>query len=161
MTLSLIVAVAENGVIGNRGDLPWRLSADLQRVRRLTTGHHVIMGRKTHESLGRPLPGRTLIVITRQRDYDAGSAMVAPDLDEALRLAANDPEPFVIGGAEIFELALPRAERIYQTIIHARPEGDTYFPPWDESQWRIVEQERHDADEKNEADYTYRVLDRK
>jgi dihydrofolate reductase len=161
MRLSLIVAVAENGVIGNRGDLPWRLSADLRRFRQLTMGHHVIMGRKTHQSLRRPLPGRTLIVITRQRDYDAGEALVASNLDDALRLAAGDLEPFIIGGAEIFRMALPRADRIYQTLVHAKPEGDTFFPAWDKSEWRVVEEEFHHAGEKNETDYTFRVWDRK
>jgi dihydrofolate reductase len=161
MTLSLIVAVAENGVIGNRGELPWRLSADLRRFRELTMGHHVIMGRKTYESLGRPLPGRTLIVITRQGDYDARGALVAASLDEALRLASGDPEPFVIGGAEIFREAFSRADRIYQTIVHARPEGDVFFPPWDESQWRIISEESRAADDKNQFYCTFRVLERR
>jgi dihydrofolate reductase len=124
-------------------------------------GHYVIMGRKTYESLGRPLPGRTLVVVTRQPDYDAGEAQVAANLDESLRFAAGDPEPFIIGGADIFRLALPRVDRIYQTVVHARPEGDTFFPSWDESQWRVLEQEDHGADEKNEADYTFRILERR
>jgi dihydrofolate reductase len=161
MTLSLIVAVAENGVIGNRGELPWRLSADLRRFRKLTMGHAVIMGRKTYESLGRPLPGRTMIVITRQRDYAAGDALVAASLEDALQLADRDDEPFVIGGAEIFRAALPQADRIYQTIVHARPEGDTFLPDWDPGEWRIVLEESHGADEKNEFDCTFRVWERK
>jgi dihydrofolate reductase len=161
MTLSLIVAMAENGVIGNRGDLPWRLSADLRRFRQLTMGHHVIMGRKTHQSLPRPLPGRTLIVMTRQRDYEAGEALIAANLDDALRLATGDPEPFVIGGAEIFRMALPRVERIYQTIVHAQSDGDTFFPEWDESEWRVLEERRHAGNATNDADYTFRVLERR
>jgi dihydrofolate reductase len=160
MTLALIVAVAENGVIGNRGDLPWRLSADLRRFRQLTMGHHVIMGRKTFESIRRPLPGRTLIVITRQPNYQAGGALIATSLDEALRLAENDDEPFVIGGAEIFRLALPKADQMYQTIVHDRPAGDTFFPAWKEAEWRIVKEEHGQADEKNSADYTFRTLER-
>jgi dihydrofolate reductase len=160
MTLSLIVAVAENGVIGARGDLPWRLSADLRRFRQLTMGHHVIMGRKTFESIRRPLPGRTLIVITRQPNYDAGGALIAANLEEALRLANNDDEPFIIGGAEVFRLALPRADRIYQTVVHERPEGDTFFPAWSEAEWRLVAEEHGRADEKNSVDYAFRTWER-
>jgi dihydrofolate reductase len=160
MTLSLIVAVAENGVIGNRGDLPWRLSADLRRFRRLTMGHHVIMGRKTFESIRRPLPGRTLIVITRQPNYDGRGALMAASLDEALRLAENDERAFAIGGAEIFRLALPRSDRMYQTVVHDRPAGDTFFPAWNEAEWRLVEEQHGQADEKNSADYTFRTWER-
>jgi dihydrofolate reductase len=161
MTLAMIVAIAENGVIGRRGDMPWRLSADLRRFRELTMGHCIIMGRKTFESIGRPLPGRTMIVLTRQPNYDAGEARVASTWDEALALAAGDDQPFVIGGADVFAMALPQTRRIYQTVVHARPEGDTYFPSWDETEWRAVEERYHPADEKNSSPTTFRILERK
>lgn len=159
MTLSLIVAVAENGVIGHQGGMPWRLSADLRRFVGLTMGHHLIMGRKTYESIGRPLPGRTMVVITRQPHYDAGEALVACSLEEALRLAGDDPEPLVIGGEEIFRLALPKIDRIYLTIVHDRPAGDVHFPPWNENEWRVITEEHYPADAKNSAPTTFRVLE--
>lgn len=160
MTLSLIVAVAENGVIGRGGQLPWRLSADLRRFRQLTMGHHVIMGRKTFESIGRPLPGRKLVVLSRQPEFRAPEAVIVPDWQAATAAVADDTEPFVIGGADVFRAALPHVDRIYLTVVHDRPEGDTWFPAWDESDWRIVSEEHHPADEKNSADSTFRVLER-
>ncbi len=160
MTLSLIVAVAENGVIGRRGDLPWKLSADLRRFRQLTMGRPIIMGRKTYDSIGRALPGRTMIVVTRQQGYPAADALLAASFDEALELAKHSNEVFVIGGADLFRLALPHADRIYQTMVHAQPEGDPFFPPWDEGEWRVLEQEDLPADEKNSAATTFRILER-
>ncbi len=160
MRVSLIVAMAENGVIGRRGDLPWRLSADLRRFKRLTMGHHIVMGRRTFESIGRLLPGRTSIVISRQADYDPGAALLAGTLDEALDMAAGDEEVFVIGGAEIYRLVLPRVRRMYVTAVHADLEGDTTFPVYDPRDWRLIEDERHAADEKNQFDYSFRVYDR-
>src|SRR3954468_7084720 len=117
MQISIIVAAAENGVIGREGQLPWRLSADLQRFKQLTMGHAVLMGRKTYESVGRPLPGRRMIVITKQHDYRAEGVEIACNLDEAYRRAAEqgETEAFIIGGAEIFREAMPNAERLYFT----------------------------------------------
>jgi len=158
MTVSLIVAMSENRVIGRAGGLPWRLSDDLRRFKRLTTGHTIIMGRKTFESIGRPLPNRTSIVITRQADWTTEDVIVAHSLDEALERASHDDEVFVIGGGEIFGQALPRADRLYLTIVHADIEGDVYFPAIDESNWRCVHEERHEADERNEYAYTFRDL---
>ena len=163
--LSILVAAAENQVIGRQGDLPWHLSADLQRFKRLTMGHPIVMGRKTYESIGRPLPGRTSIVITRQSDYQAAEGVVVVgSLDEALRHAESLQPPhdevFVVGGAEIYRSALPRAMRIYLTRVHAVVDGDVTFPALDAKAWRLVEEQGHTADEKNSLDYSFQVFER-
>jgi dihydrofolate reductase len=161
MPLSLIVAMTRSGVIGRGGQLPWRLSADLRRFKALTMGHHLIMGRKTFDSLGRVLPGRTSIVLTRQADYrPPAGVLTASDLDAALALAAEDREPFVIGGGEIFSLALPRADRLYVTWVHADIQGDTYFPELDVKSWKLVSESHHPADDKNEYDSTFSTYER-
>jgi dihydrofolate reductase len=160
MPLSLIVAISENRVIGHQGALPWHLRADLRRFRRLTMGHHLVMGRKTCESIGRPLPGRTSIVLTRQTSYQPHGFLVARDLDDALRLAAGDDEPFIIGGEQIYRLALPRVERLYWTFVHAQLEGDAFFPALDLDQWDVVEETHHQADHDNTHAVTFRILQR-
>lgn len=166
MLLSLVVAVAENDVIGNAGDLPWRMSGDLQRFKKLTMHHAMVMGRKTYESIGRPLPGRVTIVLTTQPDYDPQHAevRVAHSLDEATALAQQtdmqQDELFVVGGAEIYRLALPQAGRIYRTVVHATPEGDTRFAKLATDQWRIAEQTEYPADAKNQHACTWQVLER-
>jgi dihydrofolate reductase len=157
MKLALIVAAAENDVIGREGALPWRLSADLKRFKRLTTGHAVLMGRRTWESIARPLPERRMIVVTRQAGYRAEGIETAGSLEEAIALARDgrETEAFVIGGAEMYRLALPVADRIYLTRVRARVEGDVVLPPIDWSQWRLVAEELHEADERNEHGYTF------
>jgi dihydrofolate reductase len=161
MGMSLIVAMTRSGIIGRGGGLPWKLSADLKRFKALTMGHHLIMGRKTFDSLGRVLPGRTTVVITRRSDYAAPvGVLVASSLDGALQLAERDEEPFVIGGGEIFELALPRAGRMYVTWVEAEVAGDVRFPNVEWRQWREVSSERHSADAKNEYDTTFSIYDR-
>jgi dihydrofolate reductase len=161
MSLSLIVAMTRSGVIGRGGTLPWRLSADLKRFKALTMGHHLLMGRKTYESLGRPLPGRTSIVITRQPDFRTPpEVLVAHRLGAAIQLAAADEQPFLIGGGEIFREAMDRARRLYVTWVEADVEGDTFFPDWNPEQWRLVESERHSADAKNGYDTTFCIYDR-
>jgi dihydrofolate reductase len=161
MKVSIIVAISENRVIGRDGGLPWRLGSDLRRFKELTMGHHLIMGRKTYESLGRPLPGRTMIVLTRELGYCAAAGvLLARDLDEAIALAVADDEVFVIGGAEVYCQALPLADRLYLTLVHADIEGDTYFPEFDARQWKTIRQTPHAADERNQYDTTFRVLDR-
>jgi len=161
MRLSLIVAMSENRVIGRRGQLPWRLSADLRRFKQLTMGHHLIMGRKTWESIGRPLPGRTSLVISRQPDYQADGAEVVPDLPQAILRAAGDDEAFVIGGGEIYQQALPLVSRAYLTMIHASVEGDTRFPELEADGWRVLEQSPiQSADEKNDHDYSFLIYER-
>ena len=162
MIISLIVAAAENNVIGRQNDLPWRLSADLQRFKRLTMGHAVVMGRKTYESIGRPLPGRRMIVITRQADYQADGAEVVGDMQAAVDLAAGqgETELFVIGGAEIFSHFLRLADRLYWTSVHASVDGDVRFPAFDRCEWRLVESTRHEADAKNEHPYSFELYER-
>lgn len=161
MRLSLIVAAARNSVIGRQGQLPWRLSADLKRFKSLTMGHHLIMGRKTFDSLeGRELPGRITIVLTRSGQVPPHIKQVA-SLDDALQLAAGDDEVFVIGGSEIFALALPRADRLYVTWVEADVEGDVLLPPIDLSQWRPLEEIAVPADAKNEYPTRFCVYERR
>lgn len=160
MRTSIIVAISENRVIGNRGQLPWRLSADLRRFKRLTTGHAIVMGRKTFESIGRPLPDRTSIVLTRRPEARFPGALTASSLDHARRLAAGDNELFVIGGAQLYAQALAEADRIYLTRVHAVVEGDAFFPEVDFNQWRAIEESQHRADERNQFDHSFYVYDR-
>lgn len=137
-SLSLIVAVARNGVIGANNRLPWHLPEDLRRFRALTTGHHIIMGRKTYESLGRLLPDRTTVIVTRNPDYRVAGARVVGSLDAALASCAGDPEAFLIGGAELYTEGLALADRLYVTEIHAEYDGDAFFPPLDAACWHEV-----------------------
>lgn len=162
MIISLIVAAAENDVIGRQNDLPWRLSADLRRFKELTMGHAIVMGRKTYESIGRPLPGRRMIVVTRQPGYAAEGVEVAGDMQVAVDLAAarGETELFIIGGAEIFAHFLPRADRLYWTRVHAAVDGDVRFPAFDRNDWRLVESVRHEADAKNEHPYSFELYER-
>lgn len=161
MKLSLIVAMSENRVIGRAGELPWHLSSDLRRFKRLTMGHHILMGRKTFESIGRLLPGRTSIVMTRQTNYDVPSGRVARNLKHAIQLAGQDEEAFVIGGGEVFEYALPIADCMYMTIVHAVLAGDAYFPWVDWGEWTQLESQRISADPRNEYDHTFSVYERR
>jgi dihydrofolate reductase len=143
--IHLIAAVARNGVIGAGNTLPWRLPADLKRFKQLTMGHVLVMGRKTWDSIGRALPGRTTIVVTRQAGWRAEGAEVAGSLDEALA-RANGREVFVAGGAEIYAQALPRADRLHLTRIEGDFEGDVRFPAVDFTRFRLIDRERHEAD---------------
>lgn len=164
MTLSIIVAVAGNGVIGREGALPWKLSLDLRRFRQLTMGHHLIMGRKTFDSIGRPLPGRTSIVLTRDANYRVpDGVLIARDLPQACQLAAGDAESFVIGGAEIYRLAWPACQRVYLTRVLAEVPGDTRLDLSELSSpalWRRSTQEHHADDDKNEYPTQYEIYDR-
>jgi dihydrofolate reductase len=145
--ISIVVAAAENGVIGRANRLPWRLPEDLAHFKRLTLGHPVVMGRRTHESilaaLGRPLPGRTSIVLTRARGRALAGALAVGSLEGAIDAVAGAPELFVIGGAEIYRLALARADRVHLTRIHASFDGDATFPPLDPARWREAWREDH------------------
>jgi dihydrofolate reductase len=166
MTLCLIVAVAENGVIGRDNDLPWRLSGDLKRFKSLTMGKPLIMGRKTYESIGRPLPGRTSIVLTRDDDFTADGVLIARDQAAAMALAEQTArttgveEIMVIGGAGIYRLFLPDADRLYLTEVHMASPGDTYFPDINARDWMEISRERHDAEAGESCDYSFVVLDR-
>lgn len=160
MRVSLIAAVAENGVIGRDNALPWRLPADLKHFRRLTTGHPVITGRRNYESIGRPLPERTNIVVTHRRDYRASGCVVVHSLDEAFAAAHGSPEVFVMGGAEIYAQTIDRAERIYLTRVHADVPGDTLFPTVDWRIWREIAHERHEPDAQNAYAYSFVTFER-
>ena len=165
--LAIIVAAAENGVIGRNNALPWHLPEDLRYFRRVTMGKPIVMGRKTFESIGRPLPGRTNIVITRQPGYAAEGVKVVASLDEALVLAEDialidgASELMVIGGEEIYRAAIPRATRVYLTEVHARVEGDAYLPEFDRAQWREVSREKWPATEANPYPYSFVVYERR
>ncbi|MBT5570952.1 MAG: dihydrofolate reductase [Alphaproteobacteria bacterium] len=159
MILSLIVAVAENGLIGRDGDLPWRIPADLKFFKNTTMGKPIVMGRKTWQSIGRPLPGRANIVITRDPQFVADGAIVVHDLAAALVAAGDVPELMIIGGAQIYAMAQEHADRVYLTEVHAAPEGDTFLPAFASSEWREVARERHDADADIPA-YSFVTLER-
>jgi dihydrofolate reductase len=164
MRISIIVAVAENGVIGRGGTLPWRLSADLQRFKRLTMGHTIVMGRRTWESIGRPLPGRRTVVVTRQPNYrlEDPAVTVASNLEQALKVAENfgDDEGFIVGGAELYRAALPGADRLYLTRVDAEVDGDTFFPEVAWNEWRLIDSDLHNVDEKNEYASTFETYER-
>ena len=152
MLISIIAAMGRNRAIGYKNTLPWKLPTDLQRFKLLTLGHHMIMGRKTFESIGRPLPGRTSIIITRQKDFQAEGCLIAHSLDAAIELAKSrgEEEAFIIGGAEIYAQALSIADRMYLTMVEAEPEADAFFPEFDENLWEKSSEEIVAADEKNQ-----------
>jgi dihydrofolate reductase len=162
LIVSLIVALDEDGGIGKKGGLPWRLSADLKNFKSLTMGHYLILGRKTYESIGRSLPGRRMVVVTRKKDFTAPGCLVAHSLADALSLAekSGEDEVFIGGGGEIFTQALPLAERIYLTRVHTRASCDVFFPELDGEEWQEIERKEHPADEKNECAFTFYRLDR-
>ncbi len=161
MTLSCIVAVADNGVIGRGNSLPWHLSADLKRFKALTTGHTLIMGRKTFESIDKPLPNRTSIVLSRDAAYQRPGAVVVHSLEEALRRCEGEQEVFAIGGEAVFREALPLARRLYLTRVHAAVAGDVRFPAENLENWERIERIELPADEKNEYATTYEVYERR
>lgn len=158
--ISLIVAVSTNNVIGADGDLPWRLSDDLKRFKAVTMGKPIVMGRKTYESIGRPLPGRQNIVITRQDDFTADGCDVVQSTAEAVDVAEDADEIMVIGGSEIYAAFLPLAERIYLTRVHTEVEGDAFFPPLNKEEWRESASESYEADDSNNYAYTVTTLTR-
>lgn len=152
--------MSRNGVIGKDNAIPWRLPGELALFKRLTMGHPIVMGRKTWESIGRALPGRLNIVITRNKGYVAMGATVVPSLDAALSAAAGATEIFIIGGAQLYAEALPRAERLYLTTVDAEVDGDTRMPDIDRRAWRTVSSETHAPDERNAYAYRLDVLER-
>ena len=160
MKVSIIVAMDKKGVIGLKGDLPWRLSADLQHFKAITMGKPLIMGRKTHESIGRPLPGRENIVLTHTNDFEAEGCTVVHSLEEAFRVAGDVDEVMIMGGSGIYDQSLARAGRLYLTEVHADVSGDVYFPEFDKDDWVEVEREEHSADEKNDFGYSFVVMER-
>jgi dihydrofolate reductase len=158
--VSLVAAMSEKRVIGKNGQLPWHLPKDLQHFKKLTVDRTVIMGRKTFDEIKRPLDNRRNVVITRNPGFQPHGVTIVPSLDEALALGATETEVFVIGGGEIFRLALPRADRLYLTVIHARIEGDTWFPAFDSAAWVLEEEERHEADDKHAYAFSFRRYQR-
>ncbi len=149
MKIAIIVAMTEKRVIGKENRLPWRIPEDLKRFKKLTMGHTVIMGRKTFESIGKPLPGRANVVISRNPDFQAPGTVIIRSLEEALDRCRNEDEVFVIGGSSLYRAALPLADRLYVTLVHGDFEGDTYFPDFDlEKDFRITERvESHDPED--------------
>jgi dihydrofolate reductase len=163
MRLSIIAVVAANRVIGRDNKLPWHQSADLKRFKALTTDHHVLMGRKTYQELGKPLPARVNVVITNSPTFGSEGVAIARSIDEAIAKAeaAGDEEIFIIGGGEIFRQTLHRADRMYVTQIHADVAGDTFFPEFDDlNEWRLVDREDFEADEKNDYPFSFLTYER-
>ena len=162
MTISLIVAAANNNAIGKEGGMPWHLPNDLRHFKNLTWGMPVVMGRKTFESLGKPLAGRKNIVISRQQGWSAPGAVVVKSIEDALFVAreADMKEVMVIGGGEIYKSLFDRAKRIYLTRVEAEPDADTFFPVIDPQQWHLMSQKNHEADEKNAHNYSFQVWER-
>ena len=156
----MIAAVAENFALGKDNELVWHLPDDFKRFKQLTTNHYIIMGRKTFESFPKPLPNRTHVIITRQQDYTAEGCLVVANLADALAMIPKDENAFVIGGGEIYALALPFTDVIELTKVHARFEADTFFPEIDSKQWKLVSEEYHPKDEKHLFDFTYETYRR-
>ena len=152
--ISIIVAIAENGVIGDKNALLWNIKEDMRRFRTTTVGHPVVMGRKTFESIGRPLPKRTNVVITRG-DSEFEGCLVAHSIEEAVKMFSPDEEVFIIGGAQIYKQALPLADKLYLTIVHRNYEGDTSFPEIDYSEWREVAREEFERGEEYDGAFTF------
>jgi dihydrofolate reductase len=164
--LVLVAAIAENGVIGRDGRLPWRLRSDLKHFRDVTLGHPVVMGRKTYDAIGKPLSGRTNIVVTRDPAFAAPGVAVAPSLDAALAIARGDArrrgvaEIMVIGGADLYGQTIERAARLEVTRVHARPEGDSVFPPIDPARWREIRRREHPCGPDDDAPFTTSIYER-
>jgi dihydrofolate reductase len=158
MRLSLVVAMTPDRVIGRDGGMPWHLPADLAHFKRVTMGHPVIMGRRTRDSIGRALPGRRNIVVSRNDTLRYEDAELAASLEEALALCDGDDEVMIIGGGQLYSEALARADRIHRTVIEADIDGDTHFPDLDPAQWRILSSERREPDERNRHALRFEVL---
>ncbi|MGB1800932.1 MAG: type 3 dihydrofolate reductase [Gammaproteobacteria bacterium] len=160
MKLSIIVAMDRNRVIGKGDALPWHISEDLKHFKKITMGKPIIMGRKTHESIGRPLPGRENIILTRDTNYQAEGCTVLNSLDAIIEHCKDIEEVMITGGAEIYKLVFEQVSNLYLTEVHTEVEGDTYFPEFERSEWKEISREDHKADEKNEFDYSFVLLNR-
>ena len=160
MKISIIVATSMNNVIGVKGDLPWKLSDDLKRFKQLTLGKPIVMGRLTWESIGRPLPGRQNIVLTRQAEFAADGCDVVVSPAAALAAAGDAEEVMIIGGGQIYELFLPKASRLHITRVHTTVAGDAYFPEIDEASWQLLDREPHDADDVNQFAFEFMTYER-
>ncbi|TNF27303.1 MAG: dihydrofolate reductase [Deltaproteobacteria bacterium] len=160
--ISVVVAIGNNGEIGNKGQLLWHLPADLKKFKQTTMGHHMIMGRKTFESIGKPLPGRTTIIVTRNKDYAVNGCLVTSSVEEAIEVAkqAGEQEVMIVGGGEIYKQSLPLAQRIYLTEVDFVGEADTFFPRVDTQNWDVIETEDHPSESGHPA-WSFKVLQRK
>ncbi len=161
MIISIIVAMDKKGVIGFDGNLPWHLSADLKHFKAITMDKPLVMGRKTHKSIGRPLSGRKNIILTHSQDFEAEGCTVVHSLDDAFQAAGNVDEVMIIGGSGIYEQSLARADRLHLTEVHTDVSGDVSFPEFNKGQWVEIEREDYYADDKNDFDYSFVVMDRK
>lgn len=159
--LTIIAAAGENNALGKDNDLVWHLPHDFKRFKKLTSGHHIIMGRKTFDSFPQTLPNRTHVVITRRENYKKEGVIVVHSLERAIELTKEDPQPFVIGGGEIYKMSMDLVDRIELTRVHGSFEADTYFPEIDESKWKLVAEEFHKKDEKHKYAFTYLTYERK
>ena len=158
--VTLIAAAGENNELGKDQDLVWHLPDDFKRFKQLTTGHYIIMGRKTFDTFPQLLPNRTHVIITRKENYNPEGTIVVDSLDKALEAAKDDPQPYVIGGGEIYKLALDKADAIELTRVHGTFDADTYFPDFNEENWELVEKEEHPADERHKYAFTYLTYER-
>lgn len=157
----MIAAVAENNALGKGNKLVWHLPNDFKRFKSLTSGHHIIMGRKTFESFPRPLPNRTHIIITRQKEYEAKGCIIVDSIEKALEICPKNEDSYIIGGGEIYNLGLPHADKIDITRVHHEFEADAYFPEIDTKEWELILSEFNEKDEKHLYDYTFQTLIRK
>lgn len=161
MRLSLIAAIASNGVIGRGGDLPWHLPDDLKHFKKLTIGHTILMGRRTYESIGRPLPRRRSVVLSRSVEFRPEGVEVFASLDAALAACGDHEEVFVIGGRAVYEAAMPKADRLCLTDVEAEVGGDVSFPDFDRNAWELVAEEAHAADDRHEHAFIFRTFERR
>jgi len=155
MIISIIAAMDENNLIGNAGKLPWYLPADLAHFKAITLGKPIVMGRKTYDSIGKPLPERHNIIITRQKDLKIEGVTVVHSLEDAMRAAGEVEELMIIGGANLYKQALPLTNRLYITLVHTKATGDTYFPEWNPDEWEEASREDHKPDDKNKYPYSF------
>lgn len=159
--LTMIAAAAENNALGKNNDLVWHLPDDFKRFKRLTSGHHIIMGRKTFESFPKLLPNRTHVIITRQKDYKPKDTIVVSSLEEAIKVSKLDEQPFIIGGGEIYKMGMEEATKIELTRVHGEFDADTFFPEINEEQWELVKEQFHEKDEKHDYAFTYLTYEKK
>ncbi|HEU4496676.1 MAG TPA: dihydrofolate reductase [Flavobacterium sp.] len=156
--ITIIAAAAENNALGLNNALLWHLPDDFKRFRQITTGHHIIMGRKTFESFPKPLPDRTHVIVTRQKSYHPEGCLIAGSIEEAISIAPKEETVFIIGGSEIYNLALPFADTIELTRVHESFEADAFFPEIDRTEWELISEEHHPADEKHKFGFTYQTF---
>ena len=159
--ITMIAAVAENNALGKNNEMLWHLPDDFKRFKQLTSGHYIIMGRKTFESFPKSLPNRTHIVITRQKDYNPEGCIVADSIERAIEIAPKEEEVFIIGGGEIYNLGLPFADKIDLTRVHDTFEADAFFPEFDSNDWNLAFEEYHEKDEKHKTDFTFQTYIKK